>query len=41
MEIEFGLDLHAEAGAFVAQASADANFSVRLTWHKGGEQADG
>jgi hypothetical protein len=30
--IEFGLDLHAEAGAFVAQASADANFSVRLTW---------
>ena len=32
VEIQFGLDLHAEAGAFVAQASADANFSVRLTW---------
>ena len=30
VEIEFGLDLHAEAGAFVAQASADANFSVTL-----------
>ena len=32
VQIEFGLDLHAEAGAFVAQASADANFSVLLTW---------
>ena len=36
VEIQFGLDLHAEAGAFVAQASADANFSVRLTWHHDG-----
>jgi hypothetical protein len=34
VQIEFGLDLHAEVGAFVAQASADANFSVVLTWHK-------
>src|SRR3954453_8870018 len=34
VQIRFGLDLHAEAGAFVAQASADANFSVILTWHK-------
>src|SRR3954468_12364532 len=35
VQIRFGLDLHAEAGAFVAQASADANFSVVLTWrHK-------
>ena len=34
VQIEFGLDLHAEAGAFVAQASADANFSVILTWHR-------
>ena len=42
VEIQFGLDLHAEAGAFVAQASADANFSVRLTWrHRGREQDDG
>jgi hypothetical protein len=32
VRIEFGLDLHAEAGAFVAQASADANFAVVLTW---------
>jgi len=43
VEIEFGLDLHAEAGAFVAQASADANFSITLTWHRGahghGDQA--
>jgi Trypsin-co-occurring domain 1 len=46
VQIEFGLDLHAEAGAFVAQASADANFSVVLTWrHESdmteGEQSDG
>lgn len=30
--IEFGLDLHAEAGAFIASASTGANFSVSLTW---------
>jgi hypothetical protein len=35
VQIQFGLDLHAEAGAFVAQASADANFSVTLTWRRG------
>lgn len=36
IQIVFGLDLHAEAGAFVAQASADANFSVTLTWRGSG-----
>jgi hypothetical protein len=35
VQLQFGLDLHAEAGAFVAQASADANFSVTLTWRRG------
>src|SRR5687768_2744215 len=34
VQIEFGLCLHAEAGAFVAQASAEANFSVTLTWRQ-------
>ena len=41
VRIEFGLDPHAEAGAFVAQASADANFSVALTWrHKDDPQLE-
>lgn len=40
--VEFGLDLHAECGAFVAAASAGANFSVALTWRRGdGEGAHG
>lgn len=30
--VEFGLDLHAEAGAFIAAAGSKANFSVTLTW---------
>jgi len=30
--VEFGLDLHAEAGAFIAAASTTANFTVTLTW---------
>ena len=32
MHIEFGLDLHAEAGAFIAAVSTTANFTVALTW---------
>ncbi|WP_158694603.1 CU044_2847 family protein [Streptomyces canus] len=34
IQIEFGLNLHAEAGAFIAAASATANFTVTLTWHR-------
>ncbi|WP_345148745.1 CU044_2847 family protein [Arthrobacter ginkgonis] len=30
--VEFGLDLHAQAGAFIAAAGATANFTVTLTW---------
>jgi len=30
--VEFGLDLHAEAGAFIAAASTTANFKIALTW---------
>jgi hypothetical protein len=37
VQVEFGLDLHAEAGAFIAAASTGANFKVMLTWrHDGG-----
>ncbi|WP_143671986.1 CU044_2847 family protein [Streptomyces caniscabiei] len=32
IQIEFGLNLHAEMGAFIAAASATANFNVTLTW---------
>ncbi len=34
VRVDFGLDLHAEAGAFVASASAGANFSVSMTWRR-------
>jgi hypothetical protein len=30
--VEFGLELSAEAGAFIAAASSTANFKVTLTW---------
>jgi hypothetical protein len=30
--VEFGMDLHAEAGAIIAAASTTANFTVILTW---------
>jgi len=32
--VEFGLELSAEAGAFIAAASSSANFKVSLTWHR-------
>jgi hypothetical protein len=32
VHIEFGFDLHAEAGAFIAAVSSTANFTVALTW---------
>lgn len=34
VHIEFGIDLHAEAGAFIAAVSSTANFSVALTWRR-------
>ena len=34
MLIRFGLDLHAKAGAFIAEAGADANFVIELSWHR-------
>jgi len=32
--VEFGVKLSAEAGAFVASASAEANYKVTLKWTK-------
>lgn len=34
IHVQFGLDLHAEAGAFIAKACTTANFSVALVWHR-------
>ncbi len=39
IQVEFGLDFHAEAGAFIAAASTGANFKVILTWHRDQGQA--
>ncbi len=40
MHIEFGLDLHAEAGAFIAAVSTSANFTVALTWRSTSPASD-
>lgn len=32
--VEFGLNLSAEAGAFIASVGAEANFKVMLTWRR-------
>ena len=34
IEVEFGLTLNAEAGAVVALAGAEANYTVTLTWKR-------
>lgn len=34
IHVEFGLSLHAEAGAFIAAAGTTANFTVALTWRR-------
>jgi Trypsin-co-occurring domain 1 len=34
VQVEFGLALSAEAGAFIAAASSTANFRVSLTWRR-------
>lgn len=34
VSVKFGLDLHAEAGAFIAAASTSSNFTVTLTWRR-------
>ena len=39
IEVEFGLTLSAEAGAFVAAAGAEANYTVKLTWKREEEKS--
>jgi hypothetical protein len=34
IEVEFGLTLNAKAGAFIAAAGAEANYTVKLTWKR-------
>jgi hypothetical protein len=34
IEVEFGLQLSAEVGAFVAGASTTGNFKVSMTWRR-------
>jgi hypothetical protein len=31
-EVSFGIKLNAQAGAIIAKASAEANFTVKLSW---------
>jgi hypothetical protein len=39
IEVEFGIQMSAEVGAFVAGASSSANFKVTLTWKTTGVTA--
>jgi len=34
IEVEFGLKLNAQAGAFIAAAGTEANYRVTLTWKR-------
>src|SRR4051812_27864967 len=34
VHVEFGFDLHADAGAIIASTGATANFKVALTWRR-------
>ena len=38
--IEFGVQLSAQSGAFIASVAAEANFTVSMTWRRHGA-ADG
>ena len=35
INIQFGLQLSAQMGAFIASVAGQANFTVSLTWHRG------
>lgn len=34
VEVEFGLKLEAEAGAFISKAGVEASLNVKLTWER-------
>lgn len=38
--IEFGVQLSAQAGAFIASVAAEANFRVSMTWRRRGAASD-
>jgi hypothetical protein len=38
ISLEFGLKLTAEAGAIIAKAGGEANFTISVTWRKHGRQ---
>ena len=40
VELEFGLKLDAEVGAYIAKASTEAAFKVTLTWEQQDEKKD-
>jgi hypothetical protein len=35
IDLEFGIKLSADIGAFLASTSAEAQFTLRLTWNRG------
>lgn len=35
ISIEFGVQLSAQTGAFIAPTAVEANFKVSMTWHRG------
>jgi hypothetical protein len=35
INIEFGLELSAEVGAFIAKSGGKATFKISITWHRG------
>ena len=41
MEVTFGVSLNAEFGAIIASTSAEAHFSVTLTWDSASPSTDG
>ncbi len=40
VEVEFGIKLAGEAGALIAKASAEGQFTVRLSWSPGSKPPD-
>ncbi|MFH0518940.1 CU044_2847 family protein [Streptomyces sp. M41] len=41
IQVEFGLNMHTQAGAFIAAAGATANFTVTLTWRRSEPRSSG
>ncbi|MEP6775437.1 MAG: CU044_2847 family protein [Chloroflexota bacterium] len=39
IDLEFGIKLSADIGAFLASTSAEAQFTLKLTWNRGQQRA--